>query len=51
MEEPSHDEVREVVEDYGVALLQCPPIPAWLYSWFRDPLNDIYRDSHQTTKD
>lgn len=49
MEKLSHDEVREVVEDYGIALLQCPPIPAWVYKWFRDPLNDIYRDCHQRT--
>lgn len=28
---PSAEDVRAVTEDYGVALLQCPPIPSWLY--------------------
>jgi len=41
------DEVISVVEDYGVALLQCPPIPMWLYLRYRDALNDVYRRSHR----
>lgn len=42
----SIDEVRNVVEDYGVALLQAPPIPGKLYGFYRDALNRIYRESH-----
>jgi hypothetical protein len=42
----SADEVRGVADDYGVALLQCPPIPNWIYIHFRDALNDVYRASH-----
>jgi len=41
------DEVISVAEDYGVALLQCPPIPVWLYLRYRDALNDVYRRSHR----
>ena len=44
----SVDEVRVVVEDYGIALLQAPPIPSWLYLAYRDPLNHIYRKSHSS---
>jgi len=40
------DQVRTVVEDYGDALLQAPPIPRGLYLWYRDDLNRIYRESH-----
>ncbi|TSA07285.1 MAG: hypothetical protein D4R79_17800 [Comamonadaceae bacterium] len=43
---PSSEDVRAVAEDYGVALLQCPPIPSRLYLLYRDSLNDLYRDSH-----
>ena len=39
----SADEVRVVVDDYGIALLQAPPIPSWLYLAYRDPLNNIWR--------
>lgn len=42
----SIDEVRNVVEDYGIALLQAPPIPGQLYGFYRDALNRIYRESH-----
>jgi len=41
------EEVRSAVEDYAVALMQCPPIPAWLYLRYRDDLNTVYRSSHQ----
>ena len=44
--EPAAEDVRAVTEDYGVALLQCPPIPSWLYLRYRDALNDLYRDAH-----
>lgn len=40
------DEVRSIVEDYGISLLQAPPIPGKLYLHYRDELNEIYRDSH-----
>ena len=40
-------EVISVAEDYGVALLQCPPIPVWLYLRYRDALNNVYRRSHR----
>lgn len=43
---PSTEDVRAVAEDYGIALLQCPPIPSRLYLRYRDSLNDLYRDSH-----
>lgn len=42
----SVDEVRTVAEDYGVALLETPPIPRALYKFYRDELNRIYRTSH-----
>jgi hypothetical protein len=41
------EDVRAVCDDYGVALLQCPPIPGWLYLRHRDELNRLYRESHQ----
>lgn len=49
-EEPglSVDIVRTVVEDYGMALLQAPPILTFVYSLYRDELNRIYRVSHTT---
>jgi hypothetical protein len=40
------DDVRNVVEAYSIALVQCPPIPNWLYLRYRDKLNTIYRESH-----
>jgi hypothetical protein len=40
------DLVLPIVEDYGIALLQAPPIPGWLYKHYRDELNRIYRASH-----
>jgi hypothetical protein len=45
-ENATSDEVRNVVDDYGVAHIQCPPIPSWLYERHRDKLNAIYRESH-----
>lgn len=42
----SINEVRNVAEDYGVALLQAPPVPGKIYLMFRDELNCIYRESH-----
>lgn len=45
-ERATNDEVRNVVDDYGVAHVQCPPIPSWLYERHRDKLNAIYRESH-----
>jgi len=47
---PSQEVMRAVTEDYSVALVQCPPIPSWLYARYRDQLNDIYRESHGTMK-
>lgn len=46
----SADEVRAVVEDHGVSLTHCPPVPFWLYSYYRDELNSIYRQSHRVDK-
>lgn len=45
-ERANADEVRTVAEDYGVALLQAPPIPGWFYLIYRNALNNIYRESH-----
>ena len=47
---PSPEVVRAVIEDYNIALVQCPPIPSWLYARYRDQLNEIYRDSHGVMK-
>ncbi len=44
---PEEGEVLGVAEDYGILLLQCPPIPVWLYLRYRDALNDVYRESHR----
>jgi hypothetical protein len=40
------EEVRSVSDDYGAAVLQAPPIPAWLYMHYQGDLNRMYRDSH-----
>ncbi len=40
------NEIRTIAEDYNIAVLQAPPIPAWLYLIYRDDLNRIYRVSH-----
>lgn len=47
----SADVVLPIVEDYGIALLQAPPIPGWLYNLYRDDLNRIYRSSHDHVED
>ncbi len=40
------DDVSPVCEDYGVALLQSPPVPSWLYLRYQSELNRLYRESH-----
>ena len=42
---PIH-EAMQVVEDYHLALLKSPPIPAKLYLKYQDELNQDYRDSY-----
>lgn len=39
------EEVLAAVQDYGVAVVQAPPIPSWLYSLYRDELNRVYSKS------
>lgn len=46
-EDASMNDVSEVAEDYGVALLQAPPIPSWVYVLLREGLNQAYRASHR----
>jgi hypothetical protein len=43
---PSGDVVRTIADDYGIALLQCPPIPSWLFRRYQSALNKAYQDSH-----
>ena len=40
------EEARTVAEEYGIALLQAPPVPSWLYGCYREDLNKMYRESH-----
>ncbi len=47
----SAETVLPIVEDYGIALLQAPPIAGWLYKHYRDELNRIYRVSHGCTEE
>lgn len=46
----TNEAVRGLIEDYNIALTQCPPIPSWLYARYQDQLNSIYRDSHGLAK-
>lgn len=45
-EQPDITIVRMVAEDYGIALLQCPPIPNWLFLRHQDDLNKAYSAGH-----
>jgi hypothetical protein len=45
----SPERVRDVTEDYGIGLVQCPPIPNWWYVRYRDRLNSLYSNSHRAS--
>jgi len=40
------EEVRDAVEDYRIALLQCAPVPTWWYERYKVELNRLYDESH-----
>ncbi|MCA3001426.1 MAG: hypothetical protein ING64_11855 [Rhodocyclaceae bacterium] len=43
---PDLEAVRTVCDDYGIACLQCPPIPLWLFQRHQNALNDAYQRAH-----
>ncbi len=46
--EPDVEFVRTIVDDYGTASLQCPPIPSWLFLKYQAALNAAYQGSHSS---
>jgi hypothetical protein len=38
--------VRAVTDDYGIACLQCPPIPSRLFLSYQDAINKAYGSAH-----
>lgn len=43
---PDIEAVRAVCDDYGIACLQCPPIPSWLFLRHQASLNEAYQRAH-----
>lgn len=39
-------QIRWIVENYNIGLIQSPPIPSLYYRKYKDALNHIYRASH-----
>lgn len=46
----SVEEAMQVVEDYHLGLIQSPPIPLKVYLFYRDQLNELYRDSYKINR-
>jgi hypothetical protein len=43
---PDIETVRAVCDEYGIACLQCPPVPSWLFLRHQASLNEAYQRAH-----